>query len=155
VQVTPHFSWYEVQYSTTAKAKGIDNTVPPALLANVKITAAYMERVRALLGAPIRVTSWYRCPAVNKAIGGARNSAHMSGLAVDFKPTNMSLADAFHLIRKSDIPFDQIILERTRDGAAWVHIGFTRGTPRREALRAWGVKLGGPMQYARVRANED
>jgi zinc D-Ala-D-Ala carboxypeptidase len=155
VQVTPHFSWYEVQYSTTAKAKGIDNTVPPALLANVKITAAYMERVRALLGAPIRVTSWYRCPAVNKAIGGARNSAHMSGLAVDFKPTNMSLADAFTLIRKSDIPFDQVILERTKDGAAWVHIGFTRGTPRREALRAWGVKLGGPMQYARVRANED
>jgi zinc D-Ala-D-Ala carboxypeptidase len=155
VQVTPHFSWYEVQYSTTAKAKGIDNTVPPALLANVKITAAYMERVRALLGAPIRVTSWFRCPAVNAAIGGARNSAHMSGLAVDFKPTNMTLAEAFNRIRRSDIPFDQLILERTKDGAAWVHIGFSRGTPRREALRAWGVKLGGPMQYARVRANED
>jgi zinc D-Ala-D-Ala carboxypeptidase len=155
MQVTPHFSWYEVQYSTAAKARGIDNTVPPGLLANVKITAAYMESVRAILGGPIRVTSWFRCPAVNAAIGGSRTSMHMQGLAVDFKPTNMSLADAFNRIRRSEIPFDQLILERTRDGANWIHIGFSRGTPRRQVMRAWGVALGGRMQYARVRDSED
>jgi zinc D-Ala-D-Ala carboxypeptidase len=154
VQVTEHFSWYEVQYSTTAKARGIDNTVPASLRTNVLNTAKRMEKIRALLGVPIKVTSWYRCPALNAAIGGSRTSAHMQGLAVDFKPYHMSLADAFNIIRKSDLDYDQIIIERTKDGAAWVHVGFSRTTPRREALRAWGVKLGGRMQYARVRDNE-
>jgi zinc D-Ala-D-Ala carboxypeptidase len=155
MNVSEHFSWGEVQYSTTAKARGIDNTVPESLHTNVLNTAARMEKVRAMLGnAPLRVTSWFRCPILNKSIGGSKTSAHMQGLAVDFKPTNMSLDEAFNIIRKSDLDFDQLILERTKDGAAWVHIGFTRGKPRREVLRAWGQLLGGPMKYARVRDSE-
>lgn len=153
MNVTEHFTWREVEYSPTAEARGIDNTVPDSLRGNVLETAEHMEAVRRLLGnKPIRVTSWYRCPALNKAIGGSPRSAHMRGLAVDFKPTSMTLYHAFEALAKSDIPFDQLIEERTRDGAFWIHIGFSEGPPRREVLRAEGARLGGPMFYRRHKA---
>lgn len=47
--------------------------------------ARMMERVREILGGqPIRVNSWYRCAAHNKRIGGASDSQHLRGRAVDF-----------------------------------------------------------------------
>ena len=113
-----------------------------------------MESVRHLLGDdPIRVTSWYRCKELNTAIGGSKTSAHMRGLAVDFKPSyKWTLYAAFDKLAQSDIPFDQLIEESTRDGARWIHIGFSEGTPRREVLRAEGARLGGPMSYRRHKA---
>jgi zinc D-Ala-D-Ala carboxypeptidase len=152
VSLSPHFTWDEATKSSTAERRGIDNTLPESLRANVIRTAEQMERVRTILGdKPLRITSWYRSRLVNKAIGGSRTSAHMRGLAVDFKPPQgMTLVTAFETIARSDIPFDQLIEERTRDGAWWIHIGFTEGQPRRDVLRATGVTLGGPMQYRRV-----
>ena len=44
----------------------------------------FLGRVRTLLGQhPGSVTSWIRSPARNKAVGGAKNSKHLTGLAVD------------------------------------------------------------------------
>ena len=138
----------------TAEKQGIDNTVPENLRANVERTAQMLERVRAWLGnRPLRITSWYRCKALNTAIGGSKTSAHMRGLAVDFKPSlDWTLYAAFEELAKSDIPFDQLIEESTRDGARWIHIGFSEGKPRREVLRAEGARLGGPMSYRRHKA---
>jgi zinc D-Ala-D-Ala carboxypeptidase len=149
--ITAHFSWAEASRSDTATKRGIDNEIPAQLKANVIKTALYMEQVRAALGdQPLRVTSWYRSPLTNKAIGGSKTSAHMRGLAVDFKPpAGWTLFDAFEQIAKSDIPFDQLIEERTRDGARWIHIGFSEGRPRRDVLRAIGGVLGGVMAYRR------
>lgn len=150
--LTDHFTWYEATYSPTAMAQGIDNTVPDNLRNNIIRTAGYMEDVRTLLGnRPIRVTSWYRCKALNTAIGGSKTSAHMRGLAVDFKPTHLTLYHAFEMIAGSDIPFDQLIEERTRSGSRWIHIGFSEGPPRRDVLRAYGDRLGGLMSYRRVK----
>lgn len=149
--ITPNFTWEEAQRSDTAARRGIDNTIPEHLEANVRKTAAYMEWVRTVLGnEPIRVTSWYRSRETNRAIGGSKTSAHMRGLAVDFKPpVGWTLFDAFETLAKTDIPFDQLIEERTRDGARWIHIGFSEGRPRREVLRARGDVLGGIMAYRR------
>ena len=44
-----------------------------------------LEVIRKALNAPIIVTSGYRSPEHNKAIGGALNSFHVKGMAVDFK----------------------------------------------------------------------
>jgi zinc D-Ala-D-Ala carboxypeptidase len=152
-QLSAHFSWEEAERSETAARRGIDNSVPSVLRGNVELTAGYMEEVRELLGnTPLRVTSWYRSPVLNSAIGGSRTSAHMKGLAVDFKPpAGMTLNQAFSIIAASDIPFDQLIEERTRDGAFWIHIGFSLKKPRREVLVAFGQQLGGDMAYRRVR----
>src|SRR5574343_627287 len=84
MQLTEHFTLEEFQFSDTAVRKGIDNSVPQDLLDNVTLTAMGMERVRSILGKPIKVTSGYRGPKLNAAIGGAKSSAHMSGLACDF-----------------------------------------------------------------------
>jgi zinc D-Ala-D-Ala carboxypeptidase len=151
VKLTEHFSWEEVERSPTATEKGIDNTVPENLRANVVKTAEQMEKVRDVLGGrPLRITSWYRCKALNTAIGGSRTSAHMRGLAVDFKPPlGWMLYAAFERLADSDIPFDQLIEERTQSGSFWIHVGFTEGRPRREVLRASGSTLGGPMTYRR------
>jgi zinc D-Ala-D-Ala carboxypeptidase len=146
-----HFSWAEVQASVTAKARGIDNRVPEGLLTNVLNTAARMELARAELGGPLKVTSWYRCEALNHAIGGSKTSKHMEGLAVDFRPTTVGLKVAFEILARAEhIPFDQLIYETTKSGAAWIHIGFSRTVPRRQVLRATGAVLGGPMVYTRV-----
>lgn len=78
-----------------------------------------MEQVRAVLGYPITISSGYRSPAVNKAVGGVATSDHVKGYAVDFtcpgygSPTK--IADA---IAKSGIPFHQVIDEAGR----WVHL---------------------------------
>ncbi len=150
--VSPHFSLDEVERSATAHALGIDNTVPSDLLDNLERIAALMEQVRTLLGVPLRVTSWYRCPALNRAVGGVAQSAHLACLAVDFQPIGPPLSVAFDRIAASPLPFDQLIVERTHDGAQWIHLGLRDGPARREVLRASGQRLGGPMQYARARA---
>jgi hypothetical protein len=74
----------------------------------------------------------------------------MTGLAVDFKPTQMTLTTAFEMIAQSGFAFDQLIHERTRDGANWIHVGLSLLTPRRQVLRASGSHLGGPMTYRRL-----
>ena len=148
--LTPYFSWAEVTRSETAKAKGIDNAVPVALHDGIVRTAQFMECIRAHLGKPIKVNSWYRCPALNLAVGGSKSSAHMRGLAVDWEPVGMDLLVAFERVRTSSLPFDQLIIERTKDGAAWIHVGLSEGPPRREALQASGAALGGSMTFTRV-----
>jgi hypothetical protein len=149
--LSAHFTWADAARSATANAKGIDNTIPPACLANVQEVADTMELVRALLGGhPLKVNSWYRCPALNTAIGGSPQSAHMRGLAVDFEPTTMTNDKAFELIAKSDIEFDQLIHERTKSGADWIHLGLSETQGRRQVLAAAGDTLGGPMTFRRV-----
>jgi hypothetical protein len=145
-----HFTWAEVTRSPTATRLHINNGIPPELIPNAVYTAEQMEVVRSVLGVPIHVNSWYRSPALNAAVGGAKTSAHMKALAVDFEPRGTPLMEAFHRLSLSSIPFDQLIHEGTRDGADWIHIGFTVGTPRREVLRARGDVLGGLMHFTRV-----
>lgn len=151
MDLTEHFSWAEAARSATADAKGISNAIPLTLRDNVARVAAVMEEVRALLGGmPLKVNSWYRCPTLNAAIGGSPKSAHMQGLAVDFEPTTMTNDKAFELVAKSAIDFDQLIHERTRGGADWIHLGLADHVSRRQVLAAAGETLGGPMTFHRV-----
>lgn len=149
--LTAHFSWDEVTASPTAEARGIDNTLPANLRANVEQVAALMEQVRDLLGGhPLKVNSWYRSPILNAAIGGSPRSRHMDGLAVDFDVTVGTNDKAFATIAASAIQYDQLIHERTKSGADWIHFGSAITPPRRQVLAAAGDTLGGPMTFRRV-----
>ena len=119
--LSPNFSMAEFVASDEAVRRGIRNVPGPAAIARGRNSAAGMERVRvALNDEPINVTSWYRSPALNAAIGGSVNSDHMRGDAVDFKcPGYGSPLAICHAIVKSGIRFDQLIEEGT-----WVHISF-------------------------------
>jgi hypothetical protein len=129
--VTPHFSLDELTRSDYAVRHNICNDPGPDALAALAFTAEQMEAVRALLGHPIAVSSGYRSPALNAAIGGSMNSQHRDGLAVDF--TCDAFGTPFEVckaIEASAIPFDQLIHEYGR----WTHISFSREAPRRQCL---------------------
>jgi hypothetical protein len=151
MDLTEHFSWAEVIRSPTARRMGITNLIPNQVVErNVERMAGVMEEIRALVGRPIKVNSWYRSLLLNTAIGGSRTSAHMRGLAVDWEPVGMSLDQAFSIVMNSNIQFDQLIKEGTRDGADWIHLGLSEGPPRNQVLLATGEFLGGKMNFQRV-----
>jgi hypothetical protein len=119
-RVTDHFTLEELTQSETAARRRIDNTPSSAVVENLTRTAQTLEQVRALLGArPVLISSGYRSPALNAAVGGATNSAHMTGLAADFLcPGFGNPLEICRKIAASNIFFDQLIQEGT-----WVHIG--------------------------------
>ncbi len=140
MNLSPHFSLAELVSSQVATRKGIDNAPAPAIVANLTRLAALLEQVRALVGAPIAISSGYRSPALNKAVGGAANSAHVLGLAADISTAKLTPKALALLIRQSDIAFDQLIYEGT-----WVHIGLSTGVLRRQVLTA--KFAGGGVSY--------
>ena len=140
MNLSPHFSLAELVSSQVATRKGIDNAPAPAIVANLTRLAALLELVRALVGAPIAISSGYRSLALNRAVGGAANSAHVLGLAADISTAKLTPKALALLIRQSDIAFDQLIYEGT-----WVHIGLSTGAPRRQVLTA--KFAGGGVSY--------
>jgi zinc D-Ala-D-Ala carboxypeptidase len=119
VNLSTHFSLEE--FTATAH-RGIDNSLPDRLLADARQTCELMERIRAHLGGvPIIVTSGYRCPQLNRAIGSADTSDHIRALAVDFKapafgtPYEVAKELARHV---EDLGIGQLIHEF----GSWVHV---------------------------------
>lgn len=131
MNLSPHFTLEEMTVSQAAARKGLDNTPSPDVLARMRNTAQGMEGVRVVLGgAPIIISSGYRSPAVNAAVGGAKNSQHMTGEAVDFTaPRFGSVGEVFEAIKRSGVKFDQLIQEF----GSWVHISFS-DKPRGQTL---------------------
>lgn len=105
---------------------------PQEVLINARRHAIDLwQPCRDLIG-PMAVSSGYRCPGLNAAVGGAVTSAHMDGRATDNIPIKTSLLDAYMQILQSSLPFDQLIWEFGR----WIHLGSPKhwDQPRREAL---------------------
>lgn len=133
-----YFTMNELTKSQTAALRGIDNT--PTAEAKRNLTAL-VERVldplRERWGAPITVTSGYRSPRLNAAVGGAKTSQHTLGQAADLSAgTKARNKDLFNLLRASGLPFDQLIDEK---GYSWVHVSYGPRA-RREVLRYDGKK---------------
>jgi hypothetical protein len=134
--MTPHFTLAEFTDSQTAARRGLHN-VPSAdsqARKNLQRVAETMEKVRFILGdKPILISSGYRSPMVNAAVGGSASSAHMSGLAVDFScpgfgtPRAICKALEPHM---RELEIDQLIHEYD----TWVHLGLREDVPRHMAL---------------------
>ena len=137
MRLTPHFSVEEFVASQTADRRDIDNSLTSNLLESARNTCNGLEQVRSLLGnLPILISSGYRSPELNRAVGGSKSSQHMLAQAVDFTcPGFGSVADIVDKIMQSDIPYDQLIREfATVPGRGWVHISFTMLPPRKQVL---------------------
>lgn len=136
ILLSQHFSLQELIRSETAIRHGIDNMPEGTVLENLRVLAQGLERVRDVLGAPVRISSGYRCPEINTIVNGSRNSAHMRGLAADIEcPAWGSPEQVFKQLAtaRDVIKFDQLILEWPPNG--WVHVGFADyGAPRGELL---------------------
>jgi len=123
--LTPHFDLDEFVFSSTAQRLGIDNTPPLGLIPAIAKCALGLEQVRDILGQPIRIDSGYRCPMLNKAVGGAANSAHMDGYAADFTTPFGSPLEVVKALVAANMDFDQLIQEGT-----WTHISFAPSLQR-------------------------
>ena len=141
MKLTKNFKLEEFTYSLTASRLKIDNSVPEELMPNIQLTAVKLELVRIALGRPIIITSGYRCPALNARVGGAANSAHTKGLAVDFHSSFGTPKQICQRLIDAGVQFDKLIQEHNQ----WVHIGFSPTKNRQIVLTA--VKNGGKTVY--------
>ena len=122
--LSEHFTFAELTASTTAKRLGLNNIPDGAALYQLTKLAEMLERVRAKLGVPVTVTSAYRSPAVNKAVGGRTSSDHCKGMAADIVAPRFGTAHAVAVAiapHVSELGIGQIILEGIK-GKQWVHL---------------------------------
>jgi zinc D-Ala-D-Ala carboxypeptidase len=134
-RLTPHFKLAELTVSDEARKRGLSNQPAYEHLANLRVTALGLEMVKRLLGGrPIIITSAYRSPAVNAAVGGTPTSAHPMGFAADFRAGGLSSFYAAKLL-VGQLPYDQLIHEPSRKV---VHISFDPRL-RMEALTQRGA----------------
>lgn len=141
MQLTEHFTLEEFTFSSTAKARGIDNTVSSQrVIENLRnLCEQVLEPLRSYANQPITISSGYRCKALNKVVGGARNSQHMTGEAADihiplydFKDSTGSRLTDIETAREwmqwltDNTDFDQLILETMNRKIFWIHVSCKR-----------------------------
>lgn len=135
-----YFTISELIRSDTAIARKIWNGANREQEDNLTaLVEAVLDPLRMSYGKPIHISSGYRCPTLNKAIGGVANSQHMKGEAVDIDlgstTENRKLAK---FIVDLKLPFDQLIDEANY---AWVHVSHKKnGGNRGQILRMRGGK---------------
>lgn len=118
-----YFTLEELVSSPTAKRFGIDNTPSESIkYALLELVKNVLDPLREEWGAPIIVTSGYRCVQLNAKVGGARSSQHVYGQAADIRTLsdrpsdNKKLRD---LLIELNLPYDQLIDEY---GCDWIHV---------------------------------
>ena len=137
MQISKHLTLAELTTSQTATRLGIVNKAPAHVIDNLKAVAIKVfEPVREHFKKPIRISSGYRCIALNHAIRGSKNSQHVTGQALDLQGTNgLTNKEIFNYI-KDNLVFDQLINEfpDANGEPSWVHVSFSRLKNRKQIL---------------------
>ena len=138
LQLSEHFTLDELIYSETAIRVGIDNRPSLDIVSNLSRLCLLLEQVRGLINKPIRISSGYRCIALNQLVKGQPNSQHLVGCAADIKVSGMTPDEIVKAIIQSEIQYDQLIREFCDGkGNGWVHISVPNkpeDTPRNQTL---------------------
>jgi hypothetical protein len=133
MKLSEHFTLDEMTASDAAQRRGWDNTPNADHTANLMRLAAFLERVRIVLGnKPISITSGYRCKLVNDSVGSRDTSQHRFGCAADIRVVGMTPRQVCEAIIKSKLEYDQVILEFN----SWTHVSIPllEFKPRRSGL---------------------
>ena len=129
MKMTEHFTLEEL---TRTSVKGVANVPTPEHTENLKRLCGWLEMLRSEWNSrygngndPIIINSGYRSPEVNKAVGGASQSNHLTGCAVDIRACGLEQALRYAVIlldisRESQEAFDELIIER-KGYTVWVH----------------------------------
>ena len=144
MQLSKHFKLEEFEKSMTAVRKGIENKAGSGEIKNLTdLCYTVLEPVRAKFDKPIIITSGYRSPELNRAIGSKSDtSQHCKGQAVDFEIAGLSNLQVAVWI-EANCDFDQLILEFWKEGEAnsgWIHCSYVEGSNRKQVLRYDGKK---------------
>ena len=133
MKLSKNFSLEELTFSVTANNHGIDNTPNAEAKAALKrLAVEVLQPIRDAWGQPIVVTSGYRCPKLNAAVGGVKGSQHLLGQAADIKATNPAdngklFACIKRLVQAKKINVGQLIWEYgSKTTPRWVHVSLPR-----------------------------
>lgn len=135
-----YFTLRELTNSATARRLGIDNTPDDTVKMRLEVLVdSVLDPLRKLYGKPIKVTSGYRCPRLNSAVGGASGSQHLNGEAVDITSMGDDLDEnkrILDILLKSGIVFDQLLVEHPdkKGRPDWIHVSFTKRRPNRKQV---------------------
>lgn len=134
MQLTEHFTLNEFVRSETATNKHIDNTPSQEVVDNLRaLCRNVLEPARVAFGSPIYITSGYRCPALNKAVGGKPTSQHLRGEAADLQVRGVkNLRKLYNAIKDHGV-FDQLLYE-SNGMTKWIHVSYTSYGNRRQAI---------------------
>ena len=134
IQFTPTFSLMELLVTEHRNFDEEQYNPPAAVIENLRaLCVNILQPLRDSLGTPIKVNSGYRCPSLNKAIGGATNSQHMTGQAADIIDLIHGNESLFKKISELNLPFDQMIDEFN---FRWVHVSYDPIRHRKDILQA-------------------
>jgi hypothetical protein len=146
MKLSNSFNLIEFTSSETASRRGIDNTPSIAVIENLRLLCEnVLQPLRDKYGKSINITSGYRSPKLNKAIGGSTTSQHCFGQAADIQVDKKDYLKVWEILKT--LPFDQIIFEfGTESAPDWIHVSFVEGKNRGQKLKA--VKnIFGKTQY--------
>jgi hypothetical protein len=144
-----YFTLKELTRSDTATKNKIDNTPTDNAVKNLTaLVDKVLDPLREMYGKPIYISSGYRCPRLNKAVGGVAGSQHKTGQAADIQQVKKIIQDGeevtvvdheanrrvFKLIEEN-FDFDQLLWE---NGGRWIHVSYRAdGKNRRQVKRLW------------------
>ena len=123
MKLSEHFSLAELTKSNHTEVYNIPSH---QAIENLKRVCEWLEELRSRARVPIIINSGYRSPQLNKKVGGASTSNHLTGCAVDIRVDGIEqlLRYAVILMDYSDEShqdFDEILIEKNRYGAIWLH----------------------------------
>lgn len=140
IKLSENFTLDELTCTSRAEYQERNRILDDQLMANLRNLAGLLEVIRELLKAPLRVTSGYRCEALNLAEGSTARSQHLKAEAADIIPIGLDIYEAFRTIwrqvSEAKLEVGQLIFEtanRSYGSASWIHISL--GAPWRDQSR--------------------
>ena len=142
MKLSKNFALSEITHSNTAKRLGIENEPTEKHLQNMQhLVDNLIQPLRDSIG-PIRISSGYRSPSLNRAIGGSSRSQHSKAEALDLQfwsEGKMNNKVIYDWILDSGLEFDQMINEFD---FSWIHISLKKNSNRKQVLEAYKDKDG-------------
>ena len=144
-KLSEHFTLGE--FTKSGSHPEVYNIPSHEAIENMKRLCIWLEELRKraspgpskVRGEPIIINSGYRSPQLNRKIGGAANSNHLTGCAVDIRTSGMEQAICYAAIlinyaKESQHDFDELLIEKNRYGAVWVHFAVRPSNNRRKVM---------------------
>lgn len=141
--INKYISEKEATRSITAARLGIDNTPDAKALERMQYVAAQFDKIREHFNKTIGIASFYRCPALNKAVGGSPSSFHKIGAAIDIDADifkGLTNRDIFKFIYQN-LEWSELIYEfpdpELKD-AEWIHYALVKGSKTKQVKVTFG-----------------
>ena len=123
-KLSEHFKLGE--FTQSSSHPEVYNIPSHEVIYNLQNLCKWLEVLRERYGGPILINSGYRSPQLNKKVGGASTSNHLTGCAADIRVTGVEQLIRYAAILldyadESHQDFDELLIERNRYGVIWLH----------------------------------